>query len=149
MTKRANLAPYLTVKGGLDAIKFYETAFDADALGVMMADDGQRVLHAELEINDGILFLSDEFPEYGSGGTTAPTAVGGASVTIHIELKTPRQVDRMFAQAVAAGATVVMPVADMFWGARYGKLRDPFGHVWSISAQLKKKTWEKQQHAVA
>ncbi len=149
MTKRAGLAPYLTVKGGLDAIKFYESAFDADPISVVMADDGLRVLHAAVEINDGLFYLSDEFPEYGGGGATAPKATGGASVTIHIELKTPRQVDRMFAQAVAAGATVVMPVADMFWGARYGQLRDPFGHVWSISAPLKKKDWEKQQHAVA
>jgi PhnB protein len=149
MAKRAGLAPYLTVKGGLDAIKFYENAFDADPLSVTVADDGQRVLHAELEINDGILYLSDEFPEYGAGGAMAPKATGGTSVTIHIELKTPRQVDRMISQAVAAGATVIMPAADTFWGARYGRLRDPFGHVWSISAPLKKKVWEKQQHAVA
>ncbi len=138
MSKYGRVTPYLTVKGGLEAIQYYEDAFDAEVEGVMMAEDGKRVLHAELEINDGQLFLSDEFTEM-PGGTVSPLTAGSASVTIHIELKKPKQVDRMMEQARAAGGEIIMPAADMFWGARYGKVRDPFGHVWSFGAPSKKK----------
>jgi PhnB protein len=134
---KPRLVPYLTVKGGLDAIKFYEEAFDAEVENVIMADDGKRVLHAALEVNDSLLFLSDEF-EGAEGGTSSPANAGGASVTIHLALKKPRQVDRILKDAAELGATIIMPAGDMPWGARYGKLRDPFGHVWSFGAPLKK-----------
>jgi len=139
VSKHGKVTPHLTVKGGLEAIKFYEEAFDAEVEDIMMAQDGVRVMHAELEINDGILFLNDEFPEMpNEGNTGAPSTVGGASVTIHLSLKKPKQVERMMAQAVAQGAQIVMPAADVFWGARYGRVRDPFGHIWSFGAPLKK-----------
>lgn len=144
MSKYAKLTPHLTVKGGMDAIKFYEEAFDAEIEDVMMAEDGQRVLHAELEINDSILFLADEFPEHSGGAVTSPLTPGMTTVTIHMELKKPKQVDRIMEQARAAGAEIVMPASDVFWGARYGRVRDPFGHVWSFGAALKKKDRLKQ-----
>ncbi len=137
------IVPYLTVQGGLEAIKFYEEAFDAEEISVMMADDGKRVLHAELELHDCPLMLSDSFAEMG-GTTSAPGTAGGTSVTIHLDLKKAKQVDRTMEQAAQAGATVIMPAQDMFWGARYGRIRDPFGHVWSFNAPLKKKDREKQ-----
>jgi PhnB protein len=133
---KPRLVPYLAVKGALDAIKFYEEAFDAEVENVIMANDGKRVLHAALEINDAALFLSDEGIE---GGTQSPLSAGGASVGIHVALKKPRQVDRTLKEAAELGATIIEPATDMPWGARYGKLRDPFGHVWSFGAPLKKK----------
>jgi PhnB protein len=138
MSKYPKVMPHLVVKGGLAAIKFYENAFDADLENLMMAEDGKRVLHADLEINDGMIMLCDEFPEF-STVTTAPPTAGNASVAIHLELKKPKHVDRIMAQAAEYGAEVLMPAADMFWGARYGRVRDPFGHVWSFGAKIKHK----------
>jgi PhnB protein len=138
VTKHNRVVPYLTVQGGLDAIKFYEEAFDAEEIALMMAEDGERVLHAELELNDNTLMLADSFPERGSDGTSAPGTAGGTSVTIHLDFKKPKQVDRIMEQAVNAGATVIMPAQDMAWGARYGRVRDPFGHVWAFHAPVKK-----------
>ncbi len=136
------IVPYLTVEGGLEAIRYYEEAFDAVTVTVMMAEDGKRVMHAELEVLDCPLMLADSFAEMG-GSTSAPGTAGGTSVTIHFDFKKPKQVDRAVEQAVKAGASIVMPVQDMFWGARYGRIRDPFGHVWSFNAPLKKKNMEK------
>jgi PhnB protein len=138
MSKYPKVVPHLVVKGGLEAIKFYEDALDAEAENVMMAQDGKRVMHAELEINDGTVFLCDEFPEFGSA-TTSPKTAGSASVAVHLEFKKPKHVDRMIDQAAEHGAEIIMPPADMFWGARYGRIRDPFGHVWSLGAPIKNK----------
>jgi PhnB protein len=138
MSKYPKIVPHLVVKGGLEAIKFYEQALEAEAENVMMAEDGKRVMHAELEINDGTVFLCDEFPEF-SSSTVAPPTAGNASVAIHLELKKPKHVDAAIAQAVAHGADIIMAADDMFWGARYGRIRDPFGHVWSLGAPLKHK----------
>ncbi len=132
------ITPHLTVKGGIEAIKYYEKAFGAEECQRMLAQDGKRLLHAVLLINDSPVMLCDEFSEH-DGGTKSPQSAGGASVAIHLELKKPKHVDELVAQATDAGGTVLMPVADQFWGARYGRLRDPFGHVWSIGAPLKKK----------
>ena len=86
---------------------------------------GGGIMHACLRINGSTVMLSDEFPEYGMAG---PTTLGGSPVTIHLMVP---DVDAAFARAVEAGATATMPVADQFWGDRYGALRDPFGHSWS------------------
>jgi len=132
------LVPHLIVDGGLDAIGFYERAFGAEKAGVMMAKDGKRVLHAELEVNGGAFKLSDSFPEM-PGDMAAPGAVGGASVSLHLDFKKPKQVDEAIEQAVKAGATLTMPPQDTFWGARYGRVLDPFGHIWAFHAPHKKK----------
>jgi PhnB protein len=125
------LAPHLTIAGASKAIAFYERAFGATTGYVQKTPDG-RVMHADLELpNGGVFFLNDDFPEH--GGSRAPGAVP-SPVTIHFE---PDDVDAVWNKAVAAGAIVVMPLADQFWGARYGVLRDPFGHRWSLGKQIK------------
>ncbi len=138
MSKHHRIVPYLTVKGGMKAIKFYEEAFDAEEISIMMAEDGKRVMHAELEINDSPVMLSDDF-DMASGGTAAPKSAKVTAVAIHLDFKKPKQVDAMMAQAEKAGGTIIMPAENVFWGARYGRLRDPFGHVWAFHAPLKKK----------
>ena len=119
------ITPFMTVRDAARAIEFYKQAFGAKEKGVMKGPDG-KVMHAELVIGDSIIMLADEFPEFGS---LSPQSTGGSGMGLHIYIE---DVDSAFDRAVKAGATVEMPVADMFWGDRYGKLRDPFGHKWSI-----------------
>ena len=126
---------YLAVKGGLDAIAFYERAFGATLLTHKMADDRKRVLHAVLDIFGMMVMLSDEFPEYGSD-VMAPPSVGGTTFTLHVECDDPKAVDAAMAKAAEAGCTMTWPAADVFWGMRYGRLEDPFGHAWAFGAAL-------------
>jgi uncharacterized glyoxalase superfamily protein PhnB len=127
-----SVTPYLVVSSGEHAIEFYKKAFDAVEVYRMPAPDGTRLLHATLNIRGSDVMLADEFPEH--GGSRGPDIIGSTTVTIHLWVP---NADRAFAQAVAAGATVIMPLADMFWGDRYGKLRDPFGHEWSIAHHVR------------
>lgn len=126
---------HLCVKGGKEAITFYEKAFDAVETFEQMAEDGVRVLHANLAMFGSEVMLHDEFPEFGTD-VLSPLTRGGASLTVNINLKTPAEVDRAIVKAAAAGAAITMPPGDMFWGARYGRVRDPFGHVWVFNAPL-------------
>ena len=119
------ITPFMTVRDAARAIEFYKQAFGAKERGVMKEPEG-KVMHAELVIGDSIIMLADEFPEFGS---LSPQSIGGSGTGLHIYIE---DVDSAFDRAVKAGATVEMPVDDMFWGDRYGKLRDPFGHKWSI-----------------
>jgi PhnB protein len=135
-----SLTPHLTCAGATDAIAFYGKAFGAQLLGSMPGPDG-RLMHAMLKIGDSHLMLNDEYPEFGGKG---PATLGGTPVTIHLYVN---DVDAAFAQAVDAGATVKMPVADMFWGDRYGMLVDPFGHQWSLASHLKDMTQEEMRAA--
>lgn len=123
--------PYLSVKGGKAAIDFYTRAFGAEEKLRMMAEDGERILHAQLRINGALVMISDDFPEYRGGGE-APAPAG---VTIHLEVD---DADAWWARAVKAGASIVMPIADQFWGDRFGQVKDPFGHDWSIGAPIKR-----------
>ena len=125
----------LCVKGGKAAVAWYETAFEAVETYEQMADDGTRILHANLALFGSEVMLHDEFPEFG-GDVMGPDTRGGASMTVSVNLSTPEKVDAAFARAAEAGADVVMAPADVFWGARYAKLRDPFGHVWAFNAPL-------------
>ena len=127
------IVPYLSVKGASEAVAFYQKAFDAKENGRHPAEDGKRLMHVALNIHGGDVFLCDEFPEH--GGAPAPTAERPAPVQITIQLKTPKDVDAVFAQAVKAGAASVSEPADMFWNARFAQLRDPFGHHWMLNAQ--------------
>jgi len=129
------LQPHLCVKGGKAAIAFYETAFGATCTLMQMAEDGERVMHASLALFGSEIMLHDEFPEFG-GHVMAPTSLKGTGVAISINLPAPADVDTALAKAAAAGADVFMPASDVFWGARYGRLRDPFGHVWAFNAPL-------------
>jgi len=124
------ITPYMTVRDAARAIEFYKQAFGAKDKGAMKGPDG-KVMHAEIVIGDSTIMLADEFPEFGS---LSPQSIGGSGTGLHIYIE---NVDSAFDRAVKAGATVEMPVADMFWGDRYGKLRDPFGHKWSIGTHTK------------
>jgi PhnB protein len=98
----------------------------------MDADDGVRLMHCHIRINGDDLMMSDDFPEYGS----SEPAADPRSVTLHLEVG---DADAWFQRAVDAGATVTMPLADQFWGDRFGVVRDPFGHSWSIGAPIEKR----------
>jgi uncharacterized glyoxalase superfamily protein PhnB len=138
------ITPHLVIKGASEAIDFYKRAFGAKEISRMPfpGPDGQmQVGHAELQIGDSRLFLADEFPQYGSVGPS-----GGSPVTIHLYVT---DADAAFARAVQAGATAAMPLADMFWGDRYGKLVDPFGHHWSIAEHLEDLTPKQMEERMA
>ena len=131
-----SITPYLTVRGGADAIEFYKKAFDATEDRRMPAEDGKRLMHASLTIHGGTVMLSDEFPEH--GGPAAPTPEKPASVSVSVSLGKPADVDAVFRQATGAGAKAAMEPADMFWGDRFAMLVDPFGHRWMLVAPLAK-----------
>lgn len=132
--QRLNPAPpvtaYLTVSDGQAAVAFYEKAFGAEETYRGVADDGRRIMHSQLRMNGGVIFLSDHFAEY-HDGAPAPAPAG---MMLHLEVD---DVDAWFNRAVAAGASVRLPVSDQFWGDRYGQIVDPFGHCWSIATPIR------------
>jgi PhnB protein len=128
------VTPYLTVSDAEAAIRFYQHAFASREVSRVKAQDGKRLMHAALVLNGGMVMLSDDFPEFNEGRRKAPVPDGETGVTIHLHVT---DVDALMARAVAAGAKVLMLPADMFWGERFGKLRDPFGHEWSLGGPAK------------
>ena len=118
--------PYLIIKDAARAIEFYKTAFGATEI-MRMAEPSGKVTHAEIKIGNSPIMLADEFPEMGA---RSPQTIGGSPVSIFLYVE---NVDALANQAIAAGAKVLMPVQDQFWGDRYGKLADPFGHLWDIA----------------
>ncbi len=127
---RSGVTPYLTVTDGAAAVAFYVRAFGATEIFRTTADDGRRILHAQLQVNGGMIFLSDHFAEY-AGGAPAPKP---AAMTLHLGVD---DADVWWRRALDAGAEVVQPIADQFWGDRWGVMRDPFGHAWSVGAPIK------------
>lgn len=122
------ITPYISLSDAEKAIEFYKKAFNAIEIERAEAPNG-KIMHAVIKIGDSLLMLSDEMP--GSEcGISSPKALKGVSAMIHLYVP---DVDKFFNQAVKAGAKAVMPVADMFWGDRYGHLQDPFGHMWSVA----------------
>jgi len=117
--------PHLNVVGAAKAAEFYQRAFGAQELMRLPAQDGERLMHCALVINGGSLFLCDCFPEMGHGYEHQPSS----SFTMHLQVD---DIDAWFDRAVQAGAEVLEPVSLMFWGDRYGRLRDPFGVCWSM-----------------
>ncbi|MDQ1153731.1 VOC family protein [Brevundimonas sp. SORGH_AS_0993] len=123
----AGLTPHLTIpsRGASAAVDFYIIAFGAEVLDRRPADDGERLIHAHLKINGASVMLNDEFPEYSGVQGVRP-----AGVSLHLQVADP---DAWWTRAMTVGgAEPVMDMADQFWGDRYGVLRDPFGHTWSI-----------------
>lgn len=120
------ITPHLTVKGAKAAIAFYKAAFGAKDRGTMLSPDGS-VMHSSLQIGDSIVMLNDEFPQ-----AKSPSSLRGTPVTIHVYVN---NADQAWKKALSAGAKVIMPMQDMFWGDRYGVLVDPFGHMWSIASR--------------
>jgi PhnB protein len=123
------ITPQLVVNGVATAIEWYTRALGANELLRNTAPDGTSIMHAELLLGDSRFFVVDEFPE----GAKSPRSLGGTGVTLHLYVE---NVDELFDRAVAAGGDVVMPVADQFWGDRYGILADPFDHRWSIASRI-------------
>jgi len=121
-----SLTPGLAIRGAADAIAFYKKAFGAKELS-RMPGPGGKLMHAEVKIGDRVLMLGDEAPEMGS---PSPQTLGGSAVALMHYVK---DVDAVFARAVASGAKPLLPPTDMFWGDRYGQVVDPFGHRWSIA----------------
>ncbi len=132
------VVPYLTVKGANEAIEFYKKAFGATENSRMPAQDGKRIMHADLAVKGGSLFLSDEFPEH-DGASAAPAQGGKSSVAVALALDAPADVDSTYKQAVAAGAKSDLAPEDTFWNARFAMLTDPFGHRWMLNAPLPEK----------
>ena len=136
------ITPHIVVKGARKAIDFYKKAFGAEEIGTHEMPDG-TVMHSTLKIGDSMLMLNDEFPQMGAKG---PQSIGGTPVTLHLFVQ---DVDRAFDRALQAGAKSVMPVADQFWGDRYGLLADPFGHQWSIATHKRDVTPQELEQAMA
>lgn len=138
------VSPHLVVDDAAAAIDFYVKAFDAVEYGRVPGPDG-KLIHAALNINGFMVMLNDDFPEYNDGKSSTPIALGGTPVTIHL---TVTNVDSKFQQAINAGATVVQSLEDQFWGDRYGVLRDPFGHHWSLGQPVREVSQEEIQEAM-
>ncbi len=128
---------HLCVKRGREAIAWYERVFGAVETFEQMAEDGERVQHANLTVFGSEVMLQDEFPEL-SADVLSPQTRGGAGLTVHVNVASPIDVDRVVRRAITAGAHVTLAVADQPWGSRYGRIRDPFGHIWAFSAPLAK-----------
>lgn len=126
------LQAYLTIDGAAAAIEFYKAAFGAEEVRRVPADDGKKLMHAEISVFGQTVLMSDEFSEYGN--IKSPTTLGGTTFNMIASLEARPDVDAAIAKAEKAGATVVMPASDQFWGARFGMVRDPFGHLWAFNA---------------
>ena len=125
---KGGAVPYLSIDGALKAVEFYQKAFGAEVAMVMPPDDQGRTMHAHLYINGSSVMLGDFYPEHGF----APVPAQGFNILLPV-----RGIDMWWNRAVEAGATVIMPLADMFWGDRYGQLRDPFGVTWAITEPIR------------
>ncbi len=130
--------PYLRVHDAAEAIEFYSRAFGAEELFRLTEPSG-RIGHAEIRIGPSTIMLSDEFPE---SGVTGPRSLGGTSFALHLHVD---DVGSAFARAVSAGATIVRPLRDQFYGERSGTVRDPFGHEWLLGGHLETVTPEEMQ----
>ena len=134
------VTPHLVCASAADAIEFYKKAFNAVEMARMPGPQG-KLIHACIRIGDSPVMLVDEFPDWGSFG---PKSLKGSPVTIHLQVE---DVDSFVARAVGAGAKITMPLEDMFWGDRYCKLEDPFGHHWSVATHMRDVSPEEIQQA--
>ena len=128
--KLSGVMPHLVCKDAAAAIDFYKRAFGATET-MRLPDKNGMLMHAAITVNGATVMLMDEYLDYGA---RSPKTIGGTPVVLHLSVP---DVDAAVGKAVAEGATVIMPVDDMFWGDRYGEIEDPFGHRWSISTPVK------------
>ena len=135
-----SVTPHVCVRGAAKAIEFYKKAFGAEEIVRMAGPDGQLIMHSEIKIGDSIIMIVDEMPEM--KGWLSPQALNGT--TVGLALYVP-DVDKAYQRAIDAGASEIMPVMDMFWGDRYGKVKDPFGHHWAIATHTQDLTPEEIQ----
>lgn len=138
------LTPDLAINGGAatKAIELYKKVFGAREISRALSPDGKLVMHAHLQIGGSALFLADNFPDMGAQTPASP----GIKVVLNLYVN---DADAVFDRAVKAGAEVIMPLADMFWGDRYGQVRDPFGHIWAIATHKEDVTAEEAQRRSA
>ena len=141
------LIPHLVVDRAADAIEFYKRAFGFEEIHRMPMPDG-KIMHAQLKLGEAVIFLVDEFqaPPGKAGFTRSPKTLGGSTVTIHLA---SNDCDAAFKRAVGAGGTEVMPPTDMFWGDRFSKIGDPFGHEWSLATKISSPTPEEMAAGAA
>jgi PhnB protein len=129
------ITPYLVVSNAAEAVEFYKKAFGGTVDGEPHLMPGtDKIMHVRLVINDSLIMLCDDMSAMMNRKSETPEALGGSPITLAMNLK---DVQSFWDQAVAGGATVTMPLADMFWGDRYGQLVDPYGHKWSLSQTIK------------
>ena len=136
------ITPHIVVRGAERAVAFYRDAFGAEEVSRIPLPDG-RLMSVELRIGDGLMHIADEFPEM---EVLAPSSIGGTPVVLALDVV---DAGAVFAQAVAAGAAIRQPLADMFWGDRHGQLEDPFGHRWNIDQHLRDVPHEEVVNAAA
>jgi PhnB protein len=132
------VTPYLSINDAASAIEFYKKGFGATELSRLNNPDG-TIGHAEIKVGSAIVMLADENPKYGN---LSPKTLGGSAVRLHMYVE---DVDTFFDKAVAAGAKVLIPIADQFYGDRSGRLEDPFGHVWLVSTHTEDVSPEEMQ----
>jgi PhnB protein len=137
--------PHLCCDRCAEAIEFYKKALGAEEVCRMMAPDGKRIMHAELRIGNSLVFLNDDFPEMAGGKSSTPTALTGTPVSMH---RYVADCDAAVKRAQDAGAKVLMPPMDAFWGDRFGMIVDPYGHKWSFGSRIRDLTPEQMQTAL-
>lgn len=135
------VTPHLVCRNCADAIEFYKEAFGAVDMGRMLEPNSGKIIHASINIGGSIIMLVDLFPNWGN---SSPESLGGTPVTIHLYVN---DADSFVEKAVKAGAKVTMELMDAFWGDRYGKLKDPFGHEWSVATHIKDVSPEEMEEA--
>jgi PhnB protein len=135
--------PYLSVTNALEAVAFYSRVFATEPVLQLDMPDG-RVMHCEFRVGGGRFFVSEELPEH--GGTPSPMSLGGTAVAIHVYVD---DCDAMVTRMEGCGAEVLMAPVDMFWGERFGRVRDPFGHEWGIGTRVREMTPEEIRAAAA
>lgn len=140
-----NLIPHLVCSPCSEAIEFYKKAFGAEEICRIPAPDGRRIMHAAIRIGKSFVFLVDDFPEFCGGKSQTPTALKGTPVSIHQYIE---NCDAAIKRAQDAGATVLMPAMDMFWGDRYGVVTDPYGHKWAFATHIQDLTPDEMQAAM-
>jgi PhnB protein len=135
--------PYLSVTDAKAALEFYSGVFDCEPLFALTMPDG-RVMHCEFHIGEAKIFVSESLPEH--GGTPSPGSLGATTVAIHLYVD---DCDGMLERMKSAGAKVLMEPEDMFWGERFGRVRDPFGHEWGIATRLREMSPDELEVAAA
>lgn len=137
----SSVTPHLVCAGAAEAIEFYKKAFGAVEEARLPGPDG-KIMHAQIRIGGAAVMLADEMPEW---GVVSPRTLKGSPVTIHLYVE---DADAFVARAEREGARVTMPVAEQFWGDRYGKLQDPFGHEWSVGTHVRDVSMEEALEAM-
>lgn len=144
MSNSQAFIPHLTVSNCAAAIDFYKAAFGAEEVTRHAAPNTDKIMHATLKVNGGVLMMNDDFSERMGGKPHTAEALGGSSVAFHLQVE---NADAAWERAILAGAKIKMPLADQFWGARYGQLLDPFGQTWSIGQTISQPSKEEVEEA--